>query len=117
LDTGFKGFIDVDSTFFEGNKKKLTIDSLSEKKPLGYAYMTHVYKNIPYEYLSENNHLTFDNKNVELLPKDVIIYKSRKTGTPNGVFGLYFFKRLGAKTIIDFKNMRLDGIGKPISSN
>lgn len=113
-DTGWKGFIDIDSTFYERNKDKLKIDTLSDKKPLNYALVTNIYKNIPYEYLAPDNFLTFDNKKVELQPKDVIIYKSRNTGTPNGVFGVYFFKRLGAKTILDFRNMRLEGKGRPI---
>lgn len=114
LDCGWKGFINMDSLFYEKNKDHLIIDTLTDKKPLHYAMLTNVYKNIPYEYLAPDNLLIFDNKKVELQYKDVIIYKSRNTGTPNGVFGVYFFRRIGRKTVLDFRNMRLEGNGKPI---
>jgi len=112
LDCGWKGFIAIDSLFYERNKDQFRIDTLTYKKPLHYAMLTNVYKNIPYEYLAPDNLLSFDNKKVELQYKDVIIYKSRNTGTPNGVFGVYFFRRLGSKTVLDFLNMRLEPIKK-----
>jgi len=114
IDTGSSCFINIDSAFYAKNKNAIRIDTITRKEPLNYAMATGIYRNIPYELLAQDMNISFNEKVVARYPKDVAILKAGYSKTPTGLIGVYFLRRIGSKTLFDFRNMRIEGKGKPI---
>lgn len=117
VDTGMKDtFFILDDLFYNNNKNSILKTDLEEKIPDEYYY-SHTVAGIEIKKpmgFAENADIIYNKKKIPHTTKEVPIGGNPFTHIKNinGSVGVNFFKRLGAKTIIDFVNMRMDGLGE-----
>ena len=117
VDTGMKDtFFILDDQFYKDNKNSILKTDLDEKVPDEYYY-SHTIAGIEIKKpmgFAENADIIYNKKSIPHITKEVPIGGNPFTHIKNinGSVGVNFFKRLGAKTIIDFVNMRMEGLGE-----
>lgn len=115
LNTGYNGYIDIDSIFYEKYKNDISIDTTKTKVPFYLTMFHHTWFDIPYQFSKEAN-IIFNNKHITTSAKkdDTIRIYSMQPVWPikiiDGVIGYDFFKRIGKKVLLDLDNMRLEAI-------
>lgn len=108
LDCGDNEFLSMEFPFYERNKSCIQIDSEIQKPPLTFHGMTGSTTNLPYEIVK--NPLIYSNgKQINPNKRVIIVNRARHFNTFDGTVGVHFFYRLGAKVILDFNNMRIEG--------
>lgn len=113
VDFGSNSYVQIQSEFYEEHKDELPINIVKTKKPLNTAMVHKTWLNIPYEILS-NPALKF---NGQIIPNiedySIVIYSlpdQSFSEAYDGHLGYPFFKNLGKKIVLDFKNMCIDVI-------
>lgn len=109
LDSGDNEFLSMEFPYYEKNKNSTQIDSAIQKTTLTYHGMTGTAFNLPYEIV-KNPWIYSNGKNINPASNRVIIVnRMRHFNSFDGTVGVRFFYSLGAKVILDFNNMRIEG--------
>ncbi len=113
VDFGSTSYLQLHSSFYEKNRDKIPLKALEEKKPLNITMLHKTWLNIPYE-IPNNPSLRFNGMSIPAKNDNPIeIYSlpnQEVSGAFDGHVGYPFFRDLGKKIVLDFKNMRIDVI-------
>lgn len=113
VDFGSTSYLQLHCSFYERNRDKIPVKTLAAKEPLNIIMLHKTWVNIPYE-IPENPSLKFNSKSVCVKDDNLIqIYSltdQEVSSAFDGHVGYPFFKDLGKKIVLDFKNMRIDVI-------
>ncbi len=107
LSTGSDEFLNMRFSFYEKNKGRIEIDSVTQKRPFQFHNTTGSSFNIPHEIVKDAK-IYLNGRGINHNTGDVLVWDKNLTfNTFDGGIGVRLFKRLGPRITLDFDNMRL----------
>lgn len=109
LDTGSNIFLNVIFPFYEKNKDRIQIDTLSQKTSFARHMLTGTISNIPCKVI-KNINVDLGGTIVNSNDSEILVFNvfTNNVNTFDGEVGSLFLKAMGPKIIIDFDNMKIE---------
>ncbi|MGX5689260.1 aspartyl protease family protein [Arcticibacter tournemirensis] len=104
LNTGSYDFLNISYPFYEKNKSRIEIDTITQKKPINLYTTAGTSFNVPYE-LVKNVKVSFNNRLINSNNGEVLVQGDAQHSIYEGAVGVKFFTMPNSKTLFDFDNM------------